>query len=155
YSADGKTHRIIADYPSTLDTEIDYQPADGSVVRGRVPLAFRPDIVFANDGSRLVSLSVESGATGGKYTVTVVKTNGDTMYSREYPFVETPIPPRVVDSAIAAAYPTRNAKGQLVLPPSLRDGVVAIARAKIPKVYPPVSGVVAGLDGTTWVLMRE
>lgn len=61
------------------------------------------------------------------YRVTRVSITGDTVFSRQVPYDPVPIPQAVLDS--------------------LPDGT---PRAYAPPYYPPVSGVVAGRDGTTW-----
>lgn len=62
------------------------------------------------------------------YRVSRVSITGDTLFSRQVPYDPIPIPQTVLDS----------------LPENTPE-------AYVPRYYPPVSAVVAGRDGTTWV----
>lgn len=72
----------------------------------------------------------EAADTPGRttYGVTRVSITGDTLFSRQVPYEPVPIPQAVLDS----------------LPDSTPE-------VYSPRYYPPVSAVVAGRDGTTWV----
>ena len=116
-----------------------------------VPFAFAPLIVFAADGRRFAFVTTEQILSGGTYAVVVINAKGDTVFVRRYPFLGVRIPPSVVDSAIDAMAPKPGQAREEGADPSRFQ---AIARQRIPAVYPPVDHVVLALDHTVWVTLR-
>lgn len=87
------------------------------------------------------------GPMASNLDVTVLRADGDTTYSRTYPYDAAPIPSRVRDSALAAL-------GAAIAqaPAEVR---AAARNAYMPPVYPPVAGVLIGDDGEVWIQLRD
>lgn len=150
-TADGSGRKELATIPTPEKATLVYRPGDGSAVTRGVPFGFYAQPEYAVDGSRVAWLTTEPGDRGGQYTVTVIASGGDTVLSRAYPYVGTPIPKSVMDSAIGSiAMPS----GGRAMPPKAAATLQHMARAAAPRFYPPVSGIVVGLDNTTWIQLR-
>lgn len=100
---------------------------------------------LARDGLR-VGLATEGNK---EFRITVIKSSGDTVFSRAYPYTPIPIAQQTVDSIVGASR-TR-------IPPSYQAEAAAVIRKNLPDNYPPVAsnGVQFGLDATTWVIMNS
>lgn len=115
-----------------------------------VPFAFRPQIVFAADGSRFAFMTADQGGGKGTYSVEVFDAGGDTLFARRYPFRGVPIPASAADSAIRAMAPSPEQREAGSNPARFQ----AAARQRMPAVYAPVEQLLLALDGTTWVTLR-
>jgi hypothetical protein len=147
-SAEGSA-RVIAEPPS-------YEDERWSITIGGlsnyVPLAMRPQIVFASGGSRFAFLTADQSAPQGSWTLTVIEADGDTVFVRTQPFTGEPISAAVADSAIAAMAPGPGQPRESGSDPSRFQ---AAARERMPIVYAPIERVVPAIDGTTWLTMRD
>jgi hypothetical protein len=146
-SPDGSA-RVIAEPPSYVDER--WSMTIGGL-SNYIPLAMRPQIVFASDGSRFAFLTADQSAPQGSWAVTVIEADGDTVFARTQPFTGEPIPAAVADSAIAAMAPGPGQPRESGSDPSRFQ---AAARERMPIVYAPIERVVPALDGTTWLTMR-
>jgi hypothetical protein len=111
-----------------------------------IPQCPRPQRDFADDRSTVVT--AETSVTGTKdnsYCVTLMRINGDTVFSRRYPFAGVPITKRVVDSI----------RARLLSQATSTEKRSAIRTVPFPPVYPPIKNVRVGRDGTTWIGLRE
>jgi hypothetical protein len=111
-----------------------------------VPIPFcavgRPEDV-SPDGRVVVSLSeVAVDSDEGSYRLTAVGSTGDTLFSRRYDYAPIQIPRSVADSAIQARLGSRS------LSP---EQAAAIRSMRVPQLYPPLRGIVAGSDTTVWL----
>lgn len=122
----------------------------GRVLMGGRPMAERNPYGVAPDGSALVVVGQPiADEPAGTFQVTRVACTGDTLFHRAYRYGHRPIPPTLADS-ILDEY--AKAWGPQAGSPAVRNALKeAIA---LPSVQPPVSDVVVGADGTTW-LRRE
>jgi protein-disulfide isomerase len=136
----GEVSRIVAEVPEALfvrlETGVGRYGSRGPFVRGGLH-----DLSLQGDYVATVKKHIE-GEHGGRFDVVLQESMGDTIYARTYPFVGVPIPPALADSVIEA----RAARIQ-----SRTMARLFREEAPIPPVYPPVSSVVAGTDGTVWV----
>jgi hypothetical protein len=110
-----------------------------SLVTAEVFHCIRQFAEVSSDGSRIVILSFDR-PNDSAYRVTAVKVSGDTIYSRRIPFQPIPLSRRVADSILSD-----NATNA---PPPI---AAVIRRMKLPAMFPPVTQIVAGSDGTTWL----
>ena len=141
--------RVIASLPSFED-ERWFMSAAG--LGRRVPFTGWPLFASSFDGQSFASLITDSQtADGGTYTLSVFKTNGDTVFVRAYPFRGVPIPQGVADSAAAAENRGPSSEG----PSNLGAMVERLAREKMPPVYAPVQWFILGLDDTIWITLRD
>jgi hypothetical protein len=98
------------------------------------------------DGKRIVF--VKPGATeaeSGHFRVTALDERGDTLFNRTYDMPAVRVDKKSVDSALAAV----QAFGD-----QTADEIRTKLRAKIPAFRSFVTGLLAGRDGSTWVLLR-
>lgn len=120
----------------------------------QVPFAMVPAVAVAVDGGRFAHAVGELTArSGGTFTITLLRATADTAFVRSYPFSGVPIPGAVRDSALAAMLPPpgRATEGS----PDMPQRFQAIAREKMPPVYPAFEQLVIGLDNTVWVGSRR
>jgi hypothetical protein len=145
-SADGKVRRI-AESPNFED------PRWSMAVAGfgnYVPFVARPSVGYAPDGSRYGFMVVENAERdGGTITIRSFRRNGSLEFERKTRFKGEPLPARVRDSAAASFLPRpgQSTEG----PPDLGRRFQEIARSRMPSFYPPVTGLLFGMDGTTWI----
>lgn len=139
----GQVSRIVAEVSEAL-----YVRRETAVGRSgsRVPFLRGELHDVSPDGGYAATVKKHiEGEHGGRFDVILQEPLGDTVYARAYPFEGVPIPPALADSVIEAR--------------AARMGSRAMARlfreeAPVPVVYPPVTSVVAGNDGTVWVGLR-
>ena len=109
-----------------------------------VPFVFRPRVATAADGSLLLFMTTDQSTLDPTYSLTLVRSANDTVFSRVYPYPGEPIPDSAMDRGIADMVPESN----------LARRFRARARELAPVVYPPAD-VTLGLDGTIWVELRR
>ena len=116
-----------------------------SGVTNSVPFAFRSRTTFASDGSRFLFVTADQSRRHGTYDLTMLRSTGDTIFSRSYAYDGEMIPDSALDRAIAA-----------MTSESGRDRRAReLARERAPAVYAPIGNVTIGLDGTVWVELRS
>lgn len=76
----------------------------------------------------------------GTFVVTMMDLRGDTIYARTFPFTAPPIPRAAMDSALRRLFP-----------PTSPSAATLTAQLDPPSSYPPLSELLLGRDGTTWV----
>jgi hypothetical protein len=105
---------------------------------------------FAPDGSSLVivdqSVSEDRVAT---FLVTRIKSTGDTLYHRAYRYTPRPIPSQVADS-IHDFYVEAFTRGRIPRARQVVEEAIALPRMQL-----PVSAVVHGSDGSTWIRRED
>lgn len=149
----GGRHKSLGE-PPAIDAFVRVE-GPGSSSSSAIPFVFQSATAFADDGTRFGTMTVEMGDNGGTYTVSTFSTDdGAPLYKRSFPFVGTPIPSRVLDSAVNQMGLRDN--GTSFFPnPQTAEKLRALAREKLPKFYSPVSTLVLGTDGTTWITFRR
>jgi hypothetical protein len=141
-SAAGESSTILA----TLTT-IDEVPKirAGNSVMDANQFPSTPKFAMTPDGRRLVyARAFLEGERANTFSVTAVDLNGDTIFSRLYPFEPDPISRAVADSIISV----RAARLSGALAAAFRSD------AYVPPAYPPILGLAAGWDGSIWLEMR-
>lgn len=138
---DGTVERILARIPIG---DVQFNTPQGSVM---LPFPNGAADAMAPTGDRVAfAYTSLDGAESDSFRVTVIHVEGDTVFSRRYPFEGARIPSEVADSAITAtAERVRDAE----LAEALRRN------ASIPPVYPPIDGLIIGRDGTVWIEQIE
>jgi hypothetical protein len=149
-SAGGDIH-ALAEGPSYEDPRWMMQVAG----LGRsIPFVQGPMFAFAPDASRFAFLETNlTTPLGGAYRVTLFRANGDTIFTREYPFLGVPVTQAERDSAA-------NAEIQAPGTPSEGPGDVdqrfrRLALEKMPAVHAPLQSFLLGVDGTLWITLRD
>jgi hypothetical protein len=118
-----------------------------------VPFVASPNLGYAQDGSRYGFILVDNiERDGGVITVRSYRRDGTLEFERKIPFKGEPIPAHVRDSALASFLPRPGEPTEG--PPDLGKRFQDIARSRMPSFYPPVSGLLFGMDGTTWIRLR-
>jgi hypothetical protein len=142
----GSVERVVARVPRN-DTRVDFRFRSSSqaTVPSYAPLSMWD---VSADGARVVTVTTSlRGADSATYRVTVLSALGDTVYSRRIPFVPVPMSKQSIDSVRARF--SRSVGGR-----SAEDVGESMVK-QLPWAYPPVEGVVAGRDQTTWIELRS
>jgi len=111
-----------------------------------MPFANIPWPAVSPDGRRsAVAIASLEGEDAGTFLLTVVEADGDTVLNRRYPYPSVPLPDAVFDSAMA------RYEGM-----GLSSGLVTALHQQVRRwpVYPPLTGLTIGSDGTAFVHMR-
>lgn len=137
-NADGVLRRVLGWQPSIVTCTTAPFQASGSYMVVRIPFCMLPLHHVAMESGALSFAYLESG-NGERFRFTVFAANGDTAFSRAVRFQRVPIPKAVRDSAIAALTGSD---------PAIRS---ALEKVQVPDFYPPVSSVLGGRDGSTWL----
>lgn len=103
-----------------------------------------------------IDRAVPASPEEATFRVTRLTLEGDTLFSREYPYLPQPIDPALVDSLVRG-----RGEAMTRLPPEF-EGAPTPARAEqlareslyLPAYHPPISQLLLGRDGSTW-LRRE
>jgi hypothetical protein len=154
--ADGSNRkRIGTQVRSPAPTQVSIQIDEKRTATAGIPFLTYPGMVYTSDGSRFGALTHAFTDRGGVYTVVVVRTTGDTLFARSYPFAGTPIPDAVRDSALdAIPRRTLGNGGALVYEPKIGAELRDRIKPLTPRVYRRVQNMVIGRDNTTWLQMR-
>jgi hypothetical protein len=114
----------------------------------RVPFFPRTMWDIASDASRIAIVSQAlKGADSASYRVTVLGEKGDTVFSKKFPTTLTAIPKKTVDSAVA------RVSGSIRDHPL--DELRGLVAREIPPTYPPVEGLIFGVDTTIWLQLHS
>ncbi|MEO5800667.1 MAG: hypothetical protein ABIS00_14600 [Gemmatimonadales bacterium] len=102
-----------------------------------IPYCPISNMVFAPSGDRIVFTSVTlAQQSRGAFTLTVLRSNGDTIRSHEY-LVPTDVLDAKEFDAKVSAFPTQVSAG--------------LKGARAPGRYPPASSALMGWDGSVWI----
>ena len=117
--------------------------------RWQEPLAQFVIASYSPDGSKFAFATVSDlTMRGSSITLTVFRLNGDTVFTKSFPYAGIPLPRRVADSLVAGVRHT-DADGRRIPSPSIDP-------TKIPPVFAPISGrLTFGADGRIWIPLRE
>jgi hypothetical protein len=112
-----------------------------------VPFGNSPQMAFSPNGSMVAfAKAFIDGPNAGQFQMTAFSEAGDTIFARTYGLTLDPIPATVSDSTRAALISSLE-RVDASLAAAVRD-------AFIPSYYPPLDGLVIGMDGTLWVQKR-
>ncbi len=137
--------------PPAIEDDPSYMVIAG--LGNRVPFLLAPTTAVSVSGDRIASLSARlTSRDEGVYSVSLLRSNGDTVFSRSYPFRGVPIPRSAIDSTLATYIPKAGAPSEG--PADLPLRFQALARERMPSVYTPVQSLLLGLDNTIWLGMR-
>jgi hypothetical protein len=171
-TSDGADHLVIAPLPLNEDVSVTYRPGGGEAsFTAAVPFVFAPITEYSADGNRVAFLTAMQSRTGSSYTITVLNVGRvtrsslaqretpkaapvDTVFSRTYAVPVLPIARATMDSALET-FGALRADGRPRFPPGIGDKLRELANGKAPQAYAPVTGLVLGLDHTTWILLRK
>jgi len=109
-----------------------------------VPFAPVPFVRASASGDRIAHVTSTLAGDSGIVTLTMLKSNGDTVYVRRIPFAGAPVMQMERDSALFAIKPREG-------PPDLAQRFFALSKDRMPKIHPPVEYLVLGLDNTAWI----
>jgi hypothetical protein len=145
---DGSVERRIAPAP----------PDSGMVVINRpgeqfrfAPVPFRrpPFIVTAAGGDRIaIATIVNTSGTSGTYRVTVLRTTGETVYSKTFPFTAAPITTAARDSAWARL-DTAYGRGSRMAEQNVE--LLRLLHERTPTSMAPFLSPYLGDDGSVWL----
>lgn len=139
----GRRQRILAELLGSSDERW------GVVVGGftnRVPFATQPMSAVSSTGDRVAQAwGIATSPRGGALTVTVVRSAGDTAFTRTLPFTEATISAHARDSALASLS-NRASEAPEIVPLMVEE-----FKKKMPPVYPGMTELLLGLDETVWI----
>jgi hypothetical protein len=147
----GGQHRQIARLPNSEDER--WMMVIGGL-GNPIPFTAQPFTAVSPSGDRVAHMtSVATSREGGTFTVTLLRTTGDTAFVRTFPFRGVLVPQSAKDSALAEFIPRSGAvrEGSADLPRRFQ----AMARQKMPAIFPGVEALLLGLDNTVWVGLRR
>jgi hypothetical protein len=119
---------------------------------GEQPFAEHPLHVIAPDVSSVTTVRRDLGrasSSAGRYTVTRVGMDGDTVFHRTHPVPLEPLTRQTRDAVVESFLSSDNVQRSGSSPAALRRDVLAGVR--FPDYHPPMSRAVVGVDGTTWM----
>ena len=140
--------RVGAQVRSPMPTQVEVRLDEKRFAVAGIPFLTYPGMVYSTNGTRYGAVTHTFSERGGTYNVIIVKTNGDTVFSRSYPFTGKPIPAAIRDSAIDRIRFLKTYE------PKIQAALSDLARPLTPRVYRAVEGLVIGRDNTTWLTMR-
>jgi hypothetical protein len=109
------------------------------------PIRNRP-----SDGRSLAFVNaITSGPDSAKYEVLVVATNGDTVFTRKYPFTASPVNPDLADARMESMFRAMGGGGRTS--PEHIDTLRKLLVSHRSPFNPPVQQVFVGRDGTIWL----
>ena len=115
-----------------------------------VPFTISPQVVASATGDRVAYLvSHYAPKDSGAFTVSIFKSNGDTIFGKTFAYRGVPIEQLARDSAIVAL--TRMREGG----PEVIKQLQEIASRKMPSIYSEALSIVIGQDNTVWIAQRK
>jgi hypothetical protein len=101
-----------------------------------------------------VERTVPDAPGSASFRVSKITLDGDTIFSREYAYEPIPIDPATVDSLVRKRGESMSRMPVPAAPTPARAAELARASLYLPAFHPPVSELLVGRDGSTW-LRRE
>jgi hypothetical protein len=143
---DGSVERRAASLPPNSAMAVVNNPGQ-QYQFAPVPFHSPPLVVVSPFGDRLaiVTTSITSG-TGGDYQLTLIRSSGDTVYTRKHPYASTPVTRAMADS-VMQRMETVYGRGSRIG----SEELLATMRARIPAVIGPFNGLEISSDGTVWM----
>ncbi|HUP19341.1 MAG TPA: hypothetical protein VM778_05235 [Gemmatimonadota bacterium] len=139
----GQVERVIAEYAEP-PTDVMIRSPSSAVAVG-LPFVAKPLSAPSPDGARLVVVTPHvQGPQAETFHVLAVSAEGDTLFSRSYPFEGVPIPPSVADSII----------GERVASARRLDPALAAEYQKVvqvPPFFPPFVDILVDRDDVLWL----
>ncbi|HKS05764.1 MAG TPA: hypothetical protein VJR92_05585 [Gemmatimonadaceae bacterium] len=123
---------------------VSHRMPDGGVHNAVVPFYARPLEAISAAGDRVATLTTDVGSA--TYALTVVRTTGDTVFAKTYPFTGARISTAAKDSALATITSRQPETGI-----QLRSKAAPL----VPDVYAPVTAVLFGEDDTVWLRVHS
>jgi hypothetical protein len=147
---DGKIIRMVAEEDARGDF-IKIQIGEGPLLIGGRPLSKSTFLQVAPDGASIIVVHAPPG-TGSvaRFHATRVGVGGDTIYHRAYRYSPRPVPAQVIDSIH-----NQLAQGLARRAPFAKALAAVKEQLILPEIQPPVTKVVVGSDGSTWVRREE
>ena len=162
-SATGRLERIVAARPESEGrVRIAIPGGTPPWISGLIPYFAHPLAGLSPTGDRIVFLTTRfSGGARGTTRLVVLRTTGDTIVSRTYSFVASPIPESIRERAVRQALAQfdgsriRNGRGRSPYSPQTLRAYEQQIRARMPSHYPPAgqgtSGLTVGRDNSIWL----
>lgn len=114
-----------------------------------IPFVTTPQTSISATSDRFGSLvSLSNGRDGGTLSVTLIRTTGEVLFTKRFPYRNVRIPAQARDSAVDAIM---KGEKQTEGPPDLRQQFQAIAKRKMPTQYAGAESILLGLDNTVWI----
>jgi hypothetical protein len=112
-----------------------------------VPLAASPQISVSGDGRFIgVLQTLFASDTSGTYTATLIRADGDTVFTRTFPFSD-----RRMSAERRATLVERLRIAPTAPPQAIAAAIRAQARSRMPGANRPVTDFFVGPDGSMWL----
>lgn len=144
----GSNRKVIGAQEKAVHVSVFVRDRGDTIRSAGLPFTTFPVVTYATDGTRFGSVTHTLGPRSGTYTVRVMRTTGDTMFIKSFPFTGTMIPKARRDSAIELI-------GSKSYSSSINARLRALARDSAPFIYSRVVDFALGKDNTTWLSMRS
>ena len=144
------TVRSIATIVTNKPSGIELRDDKGKVIASTgTPFYNAPLDAVSPSGHRYAIANADvDGDHAGTFSLVLAGQNGQLLFNRRFKFEPEPIPRSVADSTVR-----ERAKRLSQDNPEL--AALFKSRVKIPPMYPPITGLTVGSDGSTWVRMRR
>lgn len=141
FGVDKKAHAVIK-----LPKRDERMAVYGHGFSNDVAFTVHPQILVSSSGDRIATLvSHYAPGDSGAYTVSLFRSNGDTIFSKTFCYLGIPTTKAARDSALAAFEKMREG-GSVVI-----KEFQEMSRAKMPSFYSEAETFVVGLDNTLWI----
>lgn len=128
---------VIAWHPGRASCMVSARVGNG-FTSAVIPFCSTPIEEFSADGARYAMAIVVGD--GGSYRLSVIRSSGDTIVTRTYPYELVRVPKAVADSVIERRIGRQTGPAADMW-----------RSAKIPANYPPLARVLLGRDETVWI----
>lgn len=117
-----------------------------------LPFGNLPESATADNGERVaIAMATRDGPDAETFLLTVVSSQGDTVFSRRYPFEGEPIPrdvgERLIEDRIALVQGSQGGSG-------FESAIADMRSARVPPFYAPLRRLLVGNDLSIWVELR-
>jgi hypothetical protein len=145
---DGAVEKRVMPMPPTATTVPVMRPGSPVAVRN-ISVPFRGSRLLSNspNGDLIAFATSTAAGTAGTFTVTVVRSTGEQVYSRSFSYTPTPVTKRMYDSAWARVDSTFRTLADAPNNPDVLQKV----RDLIPASLDPFRDLRVGIDGTIWL----
>ena len=153
----GEITKVLAMVPPNENSFVNViTDGSGSSVGSSVPFVESVYRSIAKDGSRIAfGVTTIISDRQAALRITVVRTSGDTAFSRDYAFTPVPVAKRVADSVLTERMksyrPAPDSKVPPRVSPAIADQMESKLRAAMPKWTSAYRSIAFGADNSIWV----
>ena len=144
---DGSVERRIAPVPPGGSSAMIVRPTQPIGRTAMIPFGHSNLFAHSPNGDRMAIATMSATGTTGTLTVTVIRTNGEQVYKKSFPYTAEPIASRMRDSALARADSGINRGSN----PEENAELRTMIRERMPTTVGAFREMDLGADGTAWI----